>query len=79
VKLHDHADIDSLYIDLSSAPGVDSQEISENLVVDYGDAGQIVGLDIQDASQPMDLTSVDLEHMPLSAWRFSKERPCFHV
>ncbi len=67
MKLHYYAETDSLYIDLSSAPSVDSQEIADNLVVDYGEDGRIVGLDIQHASRQMDLTSVDLEHLPLSA------------
>ena len=67
MKLHDYPETDSLYIDLSSAPSVDSREIAENLVVDYGQDGRIVGLDIQQASLQMDLTSVDLEHLPVSA------------
>ncbi len=66
MKLHYYSDTDSLYIDLSSAPSVDSREISENLVVDYGEDGRVVGLDIQHASAQMDLTSVDLECLPLT-------------
>ncbi len=67
MKLHYYPETDSLYIDLSSAPSVDSQEIAGNLVIDYGEDGRVVGLDIQHASLQMDLTSVDLEHLPLSA------------
>ena len=67
MKLNYYKETDSLYIDLSSAPSVDSQEIADNLVVDYGEDGRIVGLDIQHASHQIDLTSVDLEHPPLSA------------
>ncbi len=67
MKLHYYPDTDSLYIDLSSAPSVDSQEISEDIVLDFGEDGRIVGLDIQHASKQMDLTSVDLECLPLSA------------
>ena len=67
MKLHYYPETDSLYIDLSSSPSVDSQEIAENLVVDYGQDGRIVGLDIQHASLQMDLTTIDLEHLPLSA------------
>jgi len=67
MKLHYYPQTDSLYIDLSSSPSVDSKEIAENLVVDYGQDGRIVGLDIQHASLQMDLTTIDLEHLPLSA------------
>ena len=67
MKLHYYPETDSLYIDLSSSPSVDSQEIAENLVVDYGRDGRVVGLDIQHASLQLDLTTIDLEHLPLSA------------
>ncbi len=67
MKLHYYPDTDSLYIDLSPAPSVSSTEVSDDLVIDYGEDGRVVGLDIQHASLHMDLTSVDLEHLPLSA------------
>ncbi len=65
MKLHYYEDTDSLYIDLAMAPSTDSQEISDGLVVDYGEAGQIVGIDIQHASERLDLTTVETEHLPL--------------
>jgi uncharacterized protein YuzE len=67
MKLHYYQDTDSLYIDLSAAMSADSQEIADGLVVDYDEAGQVVGIDIQHASQRMDLTKVETEHLPLSA------------
>ena len=65
MKLHYDQDTDSLYIDLSAAPSVDSREISEDLVVDYGQDGRIVGLDIQHASKSLDLSKIETEHLPL--------------
>ncbi len=67
MKLHYYPDTDSLHIDLSSAPKVDSRQISEDLVADCDENGRIVGLDLQHASFQMDLTTVQLEHLPLSA------------
>jgi uncharacterized protein YuzE len=66
MKLHYYPETDSLYIDLAAAPSADSREISEDLVVDYDDKGRIVGLDIQHASERMDLSRVDMEHLPLA-------------
>lgn len=66
MKLHYYPETDSLYIDLAAAPSADSKEISEDLVVDYDDRGRIVGLDIQHASEHMDLSRVDMEHLPLA-------------
>ena len=42
-------DTDSLYIDLSGQPSVESREISEGIVLDYDAAGNLVGIDIDNA------------------------------
>ncbi len=65
MKLHCYPETDSLYIDLRASPSVDSRDISEDLVVDYGLDGRIVGLDIQHASTCLDLSKIVTEHLPL--------------
>jgi uncharacterized protein YuzE len=67
MKLHYYPETDSLYIDLVARPSVDSQEISDGLVVDYHDEGRIVGLDIQHASEQLDLATFKTEALPLKA------------
>ena len=47
MKLTYYADTDSLYIDLSEQPSVESREISEGMVVDYDANGNLVGIDIR--------------------------------
>ncbi len=66
MKLHYYAETDSLYIDLAAGTSVNSREVSEDLVVDYGEDGRIVGLDIQHASQSFDLSKIETEHLPLA-------------
>jgi uncharacterized protein YuzE len=66
MKLNYYEDTDSLYIDLSSAPGSDSKEIADGLVVDFDDAGHVVGIDIQHASERIDLSSIESKHLPLT-------------
>jgi uncharacterized protein YuzE len=66
MKLHYYRDTDSLYIDMAEHAGIDSREISEDLVVDYGEDGRIVGLDIQHASLCLDLSKIETEHLPLT-------------
>jgi uncharacterized protein YuzE len=66
MKLHYYAETDSLYIDLAAGTSVDSREISDDLIVDYGEDGRIVGLDIQHASQSLDLSKIETEHLPLA-------------
>ena len=49
MKLNYHRDTDSLYIDLSELPSVESREIAEGVVLDFDIAGNLVGLDIDNA------------------------------
>lgn len=61
MKLNYDPETDSLYIDLADRPSVDSDEISEGIVLDFDANGALVGLDIDHAS-----TRVDLKHLLLS-------------
>ena len=57
MKLNYYADTDSLYIDLSEQPSVESREISEGVVVDYDANGNLVGIDIDNASKKCSFNS----------------------
>ena len=64
MKLGYYKDTDSLYIDLSSKPSADSKEISEGIVLDYDAKGNIVGIDIDNASRKVDLKEISLSKLP---------------
>jgi len=64
MKLHYYPETDSLYIDLNARPSADSREISEGLVVDFDEQGRVVGIDIQHASEVMDLKTLETEEFP---------------
>lgn len=64
MKLKYHADTDTLYIDLSEQASTDSREISEGIVLDYDEQGNLVGIDIDNASQRVDLQKLVLSGMP---------------
>ncbi len=66
MKLHYDQETDSLYIDLVNAASADSREISDGFVVDFDANGHIVGFDIQHASSRLDLSSLQIEHLPLA-------------
>lgn len=51
---------DSLYIQLSERPSVESREIAEGIVVDFDEAGQVVGIDLEHAGSKVDLRHVEL-------------------
>jgi uncharacterized protein YuzE len=64
MKLNYYADTDSLYIDLSERPSTESREISEGVVLDYDSAGNLVGIDIDNASLKVDLKKLTLSRLP---------------
>lgn len=64
MKLNYHPDTDSLYIDLSEHPSVESREISEGVVLDYDASGRLVGIDIDNASKVIDLEKLILSKLP---------------
>ena len=64
MKIDYFPETDSLYIDLSSKPSVDSQEISEGIVLDYDEEENLVGIDIDKASTKLNLNEVILNRIP---------------
>lgn len=64
MKLHYDAETDSLYIDLNERPGVDAREVADGLVVDFDVQGHAVGIDIQHASQVLDLRTLETVSLP---------------
>ena len=64
MKVNYHPDTDSLYIDLSEQPSVESREVSEGVVLDYDSAGNLVGIDIDNASTKVQLQRLVLSRLP---------------
>ena len=64
MKLNYYKDTDFLYIDLSSKPSKESKEISDGIVLDYDTEGNLVGIDIDNASRKIDLKEVILSKIP---------------
>jgi uncharacterized protein YuzE len=66
MRLSYYPDTDSLYIDLSEKPSKESREISEGIVLDYDEAGNLVGIDIDNASQKVALKELTLNKLPFA-------------
>ena len=64
MRLNYHPDTDSLYIDLSERRSVESREVSPGVVLDYDEEGHLVGIDIDNASEKLDLSEVVTTHIP---------------
>jgi uncharacterized protein YuzE len=67
MKLQYDRDTDSLYIDLNARPSVDSREVQDGVVLDFDADGQIVGIDIQHASEILDLATLETDSLPVSS------------
>ena len=64
VTLHYYAETDSLYIELKSGPGVETVEVREGLNVDLDASGDVVGFDIDRASERLDLSRIEIVSLP---------------
>ena len=69
MKLHYYPETDSLYIELSEKPGVETREVSDGVNVDIDARGNLVGFDIDRAANRLDLSSLEPTALPLRSYR----------
>ena len=65
MRFHYYPETDSLYIDLSEKKSADSLEVAPGVVLDFDDTGALVGIDIDHASQVVELSRLETEALPL--------------
>jgi uncharacterized protein YuzE len=66
MKLHYYPETDSLYIELRSGPGAEVREVVAGLNADIDATGNVIGLDIDQASQRLDLATLETIALPLT-------------
>jgi uncharacterized protein YuzE len=66
MKLHYYQETDSLYIDLVDRPSAESRNVAPGVVLDFDANGVLVGIDIDHASQKLDLSRVETIALPLA-------------
>jgi uncharacterized protein YuzE len=71
MKLNYYQETDSLYIDLSEKPSAESKEISDGIVLDYDEDGNLVGIDIDNASKKVQLKELTLRKLPFETHTFA--------
>jgi uncharacterized protein YuzE len=64
MKFNYYPETDSLYIEFNENASSDSKEVSDGVVVDYDDEGNIVGIDIDNASKIIDLQKLESNSLP---------------
>lgn len=61
MKIQYFSDTDTLSIRLTDTPSIESEEIAPDVVIDFDEAGVVVGVEIDLASTKVDLTNLDLK------------------
>ena len=64
MKLNYYPKTDSLYIELLENPSAESVEIAEGVILDYDAEGNLVGIDIDNASRKARLEELILKSLP---------------
>ena len=71
MKMKYYKDTDSLYIDLSEKKSAESLEVVPGIVIDLDESENIVGIDIDHASQILDLSELEISSIPSKKFIFS--------
>ena len=71
MKFHYYPETDSLYLELSDQPSIESREIKPGIVLDFGESGQLVGIDIDHASRFINLSEIKIDSLPLRTLAFA--------
>ncbi|MEA3239502.1 MAG: DUF2283 domain-containing protein [Candidatus Bipolaricaulota bacterium] len=66
MKFHYYPETDSLYIDLSHRTSVRSEEVAHGVILDFDSEGRLVGIDIDHASNILDLSRLEAESLPIA-------------
>lgn len=75
MKIEYSKDVDALYIRLREAKIADSMDIEEGVTVDLDDDGHIVGIEVLDAGEKLelsDLVNISIENLPIEKVSTSK-------
>jgi len=72
VKFHYYPETDSLYIDLAERVSADSKEVATGVVLDFDAEGRLVGIDIDRASQVVNLSRLQAEALPIATLSLRK-------
>ena len=69
MKLHYYPETDSLYVELKAGSGTETLEVADGFTVDLDGKGEVVGFDIDHASQRLDLATLETEALPIRSFK----------
>lgn len=74
MKLQYFTQTDMLYITLQEGVSTESEEVAPSIVLDYNEQNQVIGIEIEDASQHIDLSKLEVTALPLVAFAFHTDK-----
>lgn len=77
MKLSYCPETDSLYIELAERSSTESKEVSDGVVLDYDADGNLVGIDIDNATKKLDLKELVPNKLPTETQSLSAQRTSF--
>ena len=60
MKIEYSKEDDALYITLKEADVADTDELTEDIIIDYDNRGNVVGIEVLDASQHVDMANISI-------------------
>jgi len=60
-----YSDTDMLYIKLADGVSAESEEVASKIVLDFDENGRVIGIEIEDASNLIDLSRLELRALPV--------------
>jgi uncharacterized protein YuzE len=67
MQLRHYPETDTLYVAFREAVSVESEEVSPGVVADFDEDGRVIGFEVEDASNQMDLSSLQAFSLPANA------------
>ena len=61
-----YPDSDMLYIKLADGSSIESEEVAAGVVLDFDENQRVIGIELEDASQFVDLSRLELLALPLA-------------
>jgi len=60
-----YSDTDMLYIKLADGVSTESEEVASGIVLDFDENGRVIGIEIEGASNLIDLSRLELRALPV--------------
>jgi uncharacterized protein YuzE len=54
-----------LYVQLIEGVSVESEEVAPHIVLDFDESNRVIGIEIEDASQVIDLKNLEFSALPI--------------